>query len=67
MGAAGTSPARSPIVFEPNGSSFRANANGMTKAADVAELWIYEEIAKDDKDRAIRIRVDKGVVKVVKR
>ncbi len=67
MGAVGTSPASSLIVFEPNGSSFRANANGMTKAADVAELWIYEEIAKDDKDRAIRIRVDKGVVKVVKR
>ena len=69
MGAVGASPASSLIVFEPNGSSYRANpsANGMTKAADVAELWIYEEIAKDDKDRAIRIKVDKGVIKVVKR
>lgn len=62
MGAAGTSPSSSLIVFEPNGSSFKASASGMKKEGDTAELWIYEEITKGNSSSAIKIKVDKGVI-----
>ena len=65
LGSTSASPANTAIVFEPNGTSFRANADGLTKAGDAAELWVYEEIAKSESSRAIKIKVDKGVVTVV--
>ncbi len=65
LGSTSASPANTAIVFEPNGTSFRANAAGLTKAGDSAELWVYEEIVKQEASRAIKIKVDKGVVTVV--
>ncbi len=62
MGSVGASPSDTLIVFEPSGGSFKASAAGMRDQGGVAELYIYEEISKNDPSRAIRIKVDNGVI-----
>ena len=65
VGSVSGSPKDRLVVFEPDGSSFlgRVAAGGLSGSSR-AEIYVYEEIAKDN---ALKIVVDNGTVKVDKR
>jgi hypothetical protein len=64
----GVSPADKLLVFEPNGSGFVGTASdtGIAPSSDTAELYLYEEIFKDDSGKAVRVKFSKGIISVVR-
>ena len=58
------SPAKSLIVFKPDGDSYLADEKMVQRGDGKAKIFLYEEMFEGDTARAVKIEVNNGVVSV---